>query len=202
MRAASIHRLKFLRRDALNEDSGHSEVPKTVQGDSVTSLSTPHSFVGRVWHNDLGSQTGNPEQNSSLVNGGYQSQQSEGVALRNIYQQVSVREISVAPQSRSSWNNKKLEKAEKKEICDWAPTMEAGKMANPQNISGHQSDLESLEINQSPSRIQDPEDSSLSTPHCSATGVVLQDCATGAFLQDCAPELQDCFYYKQVNLPR
>ncbi|KAM7334867.1 hypothetical protein ACRRTK_005344 [Alexandromys fortis] len=36
---------------------------------------------------------------------------------------------------------------------------------------------------------QDPEDSHLSTSHCLAAGIVLQDCANGKFFQDCAPEV-------------
>lgn len=66
-------------------------------------------------------------------------------------------------------------------------------MANSKTKNEHLRDLEPLETSESssPSRTisQDPEDLGLSTPHCPATGVVLQGCATGMFFPNCAPEV-------------
>lgn len=93
----------------------------------MTSLSTSQSLVGTAGYSNaaVGSCTGNSEPNLGLVKGAYKSQESEGVALGDIYHGVPVREISVAsnsPNSRDTWE---LEEPEE-ESCDWALNMEAG----------------------------------------------------------------------------
>ncbi|XP_037061617.1 spermatogenesis-associated protein 31E1-like [Peromyscus leucopus] len=188
----SASQLGFLRETPPRDNSGPSDAPTTVEGDNMISLSTSQSLVGRDWHNDrvLRSWTGNPESNPGLVKGAHESQEKERLILSNTYNWVSVREISVASQSPSSRDIRELKKAEEEQSCDWAVIMEAGEMVNSESNNHYLRDSESLEPSESPSpSTQDPEDSGLSTLHCSSPGVVLQDCATESFFKDCGPEV-------------
>ncbi|XP_059118913.1 spermatogenesis-associated protein 31E1-like isoform X2 [Peromyscus eremicus] len=188
----SASQLGFLRETPPRDNSGPSEAPTTVKGDNMSSLSTSQSLVGRDWHNDMviRSWTGNPESNPGLVKGAHESQEREHLILSNTYNWVSVREISVASQSTSSRDIQELEKEEEEQSCDCVFIMEAGEMANSESNHQHLRGSESLEPSESPSpSTQDPEDSGLSTLHCSSPGAVLQDCATESFYKDCAPEV-------------
>ncbi|XP_052582781.1 spermatogenesis-associated protein 31E1-like [Peromyscus californicus insignis] len=188
----SASQLGFLRETPPRENSGPSEAPTTVEGDNMTSLSTSQSLVGRDWHNDMviRSWTGSPESNPGLVKGAHESQEREHLILSNTYNWVSVREISVASQSPSSRDTRELEEAEEEQSCDCVLIMDAGEMTNSESNHQHLRDSESLEPSESPSpSTQDPEDSGLSTLHCSSPGVVLQDSTIETFFKDCAPEV-------------
>ncbi|XP_055460080.1 spermatogenesis-associated protein 31A3-like, partial [Psammomys obesus] len=180
---------EFLTGTTPADNYGSSEAPSTVQ-DSEAFLSTQHSLVGRGWHSDMvrGPRTCNLEKSPNLVQAGCESQESQGAALRPLYQGVSVPESSVASQSPSTRGSTDLEEADDEEFCDWALNM-----ANCQPHSESLRDLESLQTTESQSSFrtlfQDPEDSGLSTPPHSATAVVLQDCATGTFSHVCVPEV-------------
>ncbi|XP_051057145.1 spermatogenesis-associated protein 31A3-like [Phodopus roborovskii] len=187
--------LEFPRASLHSDNSGPSETCATIHEDSLTSGSTPHSLIGRAWHcnNLLKSQTSNPGSTPGLIKGMGQSSDSEQVPLGIIHQGVSVRNISTTSQSPSSRNTRELEEVEEEESCDRALTMIAQEVANSPTKNKHLRDFKSLETIGSPSTSRTidkvPEVSGLHSRHCSASGVVLQDCATGTFLRDCAPEV-------------
>ncbi|XP_029426386.1 spermatogenesis-associated protein 31-like [Nannospalax galili] len=174
----------------------HSESLMSAVGVSEGNVSTqPHTYslVGRCWHHAtvLGSWISNPETSPSLGMG-WREPQSEHEAQRDLYHGVTVPEISMTSRPLNTRDTREMEEAEE-EFCGWAVTMGDRDMANSQTNNEHLRNLESLETSESaiPSRTISPNagDSSLSTPHHSATGIFLQDCATGIFLEDCAPEV-------------
>ncbi|XP_040611170.1 spermatogenesis-associated protein 31E1-like [Mesocricetus auratus] len=178
----SALQLELLRKPLLSDN-------KSAQEGNLTSISSPQSLVGRAWHRDRvhGHWTDKPESTPGPVKSVHESQESGDASFREMCEGVLVREISVTSQSPSGVDIRHLEEAEEEESSDWALTRKVGEMAKSPTHS------ESWEASESPSPStpisQGPEDSGLSTPHCLAPGVVLQDCATGTFLQDCAPEV-------------
>lgn len=76
----------------------------------MTFVSTPQSLVGRAWHSDivLGFWTDNPVPNPGIGKGVCEPQESESLALEDMYKGLSVPEISVESQSLSSRDTRGL----------------------------------------------------------------------------------------------
>nr|XP_048303817.1 spermatogenesis-associated protein 31-like [Myodes glareolus] len=169
-------------------NSGPFEAPTVTQGDSMTSVFTPKTIVGRAWHSNTvnRSETDNPEPSSGQLKGIFESEERDGVTSRRNYQGVSVRVIGALSQFSRSRDTKELEEAEEEDSSEWTLPVKAVKMGNIQinpllKTSGRLP---------SPSKAlpQDADDAGLSTPRCSASAVVLRDGGTRKSCHDRAPK--------------
>nr|XP_048317187.1 spermatogenesis-associated protein 31A6-like [Myodes glareolus] len=170
----------LLREAPPSYNSVPPEAPTTARGYNVTSVSTPESLMGRAWHRDtlVRSWAEYPEPNPGRV------QKSEGGTLSHNDNEVSVREITGVSQSSRSRGTRKLEETEEEESHEWTLPVEAAKIADFQT-----NQFLGASGNLSKTFPQDADDLGLNTPHCSAAGVILQDCATGELCQNWDPEV-------------
>ncbi|CAO2594957.1 Spermatogenesis-associated protein 31 [Lemmus lemmus] len=170
----------LLREAPLHNNCVPPEAPTTAQGYNVTYVSTPESLVSRAWHREtlFRSWAEYAEPNPGRV------QESKDGTLTHNDHEVSVREISGASESSRSRGSRKLEETEEEESCDWTLPVEVAKLAD---FEINQCLQESRNV--SKTLPQDADYSGLSTPHCSAAAVILQDCTTGELYQDWDPEV-------------